>query len=511
MDSTRELVNSVIWPGFEGTAAPSWLIDELEHGLAGTVYFSNNLTSVATAAELSAALRRANPYALIGLDEEGGTVTRLQSQQGSTITGAGLLGAINDTALTSRASGLIAEQCHLAGVNVVLAPVADVNVNPLNPVIGVRSFGADPELVSAHIGAAVSAFNSKGVASCAKHFPGHGDTTADSHLALPISGADAATQESVHLAPFRAAVEAGVPAVMSAHVVLPHLGDEPATLNPQALQTLRGLGFDGVIVSDALDMAAIAKTHGIGHGGVLALAAGVDLLCVGNPTNVDDPGLDRAQFTELHEAIVGALADGSLPVERLEEASQRVRALAVRFAVKTPDSAPEKDPGPLPSRHRDRFDPELLTAVQELLTSQSPPPLELDRPVQVLDLRHRTNMAAGISQDRFTGALEAQGVTCSYARLRPDGAIPATRPNEQLLVLADDLSLHNWQAATVNWLHPHVVVNAGVVNAQVVNAQVAPPAGGPSTINAPVLNCYESSAISAVALAAVLTRRHHHR
>lgn len=488
-DDLRALANSVIWPGFLGSSAPSWLLDELEHSLAGAVYFAHNLPSPGSAAELSAQLRAVSPSALIGVDEEGGTVTRLHSRTGSPIPGAGLLGAIGDPALTARTNSLIAAECRGAGVNVVLAPVADVNVNPDNPVIGVRAFGADPEAVSRHVAAAVGAWSESGIACCAKHFPGHGDTSTDSHLALPISGADAESQQQVHLAPFRAAVTAGAPAVMSAHIVVPHLGSEPSTLNPEALDLLRGLGFEGVIISDALDMAAIAQTHGIGPGGVLALAAGCDLLCVGNPANADEPNLDRNQFTELQAAIVDALRDGTLPRVRVEQAAGRVRELAAAVALPPagpPESVADKDfADPV-------LDSELLAAVEEFLIAQHPPRLDLDRRTLLLDLRRRRNLAEGVSADRFAGALEAAGLACDYHRPDPDQAPPTPTAGEQVIVLTDDLTIGGPQQRTATAAGPTIVVHVGI------------PVSGDVLPNCPVLNCYESSAISAHAVAAVL-------
>lgn len=497
-EDLRALANSVIWPGFLGTSAPEWLLDELRHGLAGAVYFANNLSDPEQLTALSSRLREANPSALIGLDEEGGTVTRLHSRAGSTIPGAGLLGAIDEPELTARASSLIAAECRAVGVNVVIGPVADVNVNPANPVIGVRSFGADPATVSAHVAAAVTAFNAAPIACCVKHFPGHGDTSADSHLALPVSGADADTQQRVHLAPFRAAVDAGAPSMMSAHVVLPHLGAEPVTLNPRALEPLRdsesgGLGFDGVVISDALDMAAIAATHGIGPGGVLALSAGCDLLCVGNPANTDDPGLDRRQFTELQRAIVTALADGSLPRARVEEAAGRVRRLAETFPLDPaviPESPSRKESGPDTGHFdTDHFDSGLLAAVRALLRAQGVTPLAGSRPVEVVDLRHRTNQAAGASADRFAGALEAAGARCEYRRVRPTDELPGA-PTDQRVALVDDLSGGGWQRSAALSLTPTVIVNAGVAPTD--------------DLTAPVLNCFESSKISARAAASTL-------
>ncbi|MER7446730.1 glycoside hydrolase family 3 N-terminal domain-containing protein [Microbacterium sp. NPDC097977] len=328
-DDLTRLANGVLWPGFLGTEAPEWLLAELREGLAGVVYFGQNMGE--GLAELSASIRRANPAALIGIDEEGGNVTRLESATGSTLPGAAQLGAVDDVVATRAAAAELARRVAAVGADVVLGPVADVNTDPRNPVIGVRSFGDDPALVSRHVRAAVEGLQSGGVAACIKHFPGHGDTHLDSHHALPEITLDVDEIERVHLEPFRAAVADGVDTVMTAHIVVPAWGDEPATLNSRVLGMLRGWGFAGVIISDALDMAAIRETVGIGGGAARALAAGVDLLCIGNPTNLGDaarPDQDHRDLLEARDGIVAAMRDGSLTRARVEEAAARVRALA---------------------------------------------------------------------------------------------------------------------------------------------------------------------------------------
>lgn len=328
-DELERLANAVLWPGFLGTEAPQWLVAELADGLAGVVYFGQNIGEGLPA--LSAQILRANPDALIGIDEEGGNVTRLESATGSTLPGAGQLGLLDDVEATRASGAELAKRVTAIGGNVVLGPVADVNTDPRNPVIGVRSFGNDETLVSRHVLAAVDGIQSGAAAACVKHFPGHGDTHLDSHHASPVISLDIDEFERVHLEPFRAAVAAGVDSIMTAHIVVPAWGAEPATLNPRVLGMLRDWGFDGVIISDALDMAAIRETVGIGVGAARALAAGVDLLCIGNPTNRGGatlPDQDRRDFLAARDGIVAALRDGSLQRTRVEEAAARVATLA---------------------------------------------------------------------------------------------------------------------------------------------------------------------------------------
>lgn len=345
-DDLELLANRVLWPGFFGAEAPAWLLAELRDGLAGVVYFGQNIGEGLSA--LSDAIIEANPDALIGIDEEGGSVTRLESATGSTLPGAAQLGRLDDVDATRATGAELALRVAAIGGNVVLGPVADVNTDPRNPVIGVRSFGSDEALVSRHTVAEVEGIQGGGAAACVKHFPGHGDTHLDSHHSLPEISLDIEEYERVHLTPFRAAIAAGVDSIMTAHIVVPAWGEAPATLNPRVLGMLREWGFDGVIITDALDMAAIRETVGIGGGAALALAAGADLLCIGNPTNPGDaalPDQDERDFRAARDGIVAALRDGSLPRERVEEAAARVAALAetLRSRAADPVAAPDFD------------------------------------------------------------------------------------------------------------------------------------------------------------------------
>ena len=338
------LVHSVLWPGFVGTRPPSWILRALEEGLGGVVYFANNIDNAnpAQVGELSASIHAANPDALIGVDEEGGNITRLEVTTGSSMPGNAVLGRIDDINITEQAAARIGRLVGAAGIDVDIAPTVDVNSNPANPVIGVRSFGADSAVVARHARAYVRGIQGTGVAACAKHFPGHGDTVTDSHLDVATSDISIEVLRSVHLPPFVAAIEAGVRAIMTAHIRIPALGESPATINKRSLSILRELGFDGVLITDALDMAAIRARIGTGPGAVAALNAGADLICIGNPTvGVTDTGeaTDELSFREPLEAIYAALQQGELSTARLEGASARTAALAA-WRREQPDVPP---------------------------------------------------------------------------------------------------------------------------------------------------------------------------
>ncbi len=186
---TRDAL-TVLQPGFTGTTPPDWLLRRLEEGLGGVGLFGRNVASAEQLAALTGRLREVRPDVLVAIDEEGGDVTRLEARTGSSFPGNLALGAVDDPELTHTVARELGRRLAECGVTLNWAPSADVNSNPDNPVIGVRSFGADPGLVARHTVAYVRGLQSAGVAACVKHFPGHGDTAVDSHLALPRIDAD---------------------------------------------------------------------------------------------------------------------------------------------------------------------------------------------------------------------------------------------------------------------------------------------------------------------------------
>ena len=450
----RRLANSVLWPGFLGGEAPDWLLDELRDGLAGVVYFAQNTGG--DVAKLSAQIRDANPAALIGIDEEGGNVTRLEAGTGSTLPGAAQLGVLDDTAATAATGREIARRLREVGVDLVIAPVADVNTDPRNPVIGVRAFGDDVELVTRHVLAEIDGIQSGGVAACVKHFPGHGDTYLDSHHALPVTGASAEELVRTHLAPFRAAVDAGVYSIMTAHIVVPGWGAEPATLNPGLLGILREWGYEGVIITDALDMAAVRETVGIGGGAVRALAAGADLLCIGNPTNPGENALadqDIHDFRAARDAIVEALTDGTLPIARVEEAAARVATLTARLA----------EPVDLPDESHALDD-----VVRRALTVRGTISPSSD-PRTVIDARSRPTLAVDDAGDYVADAIASGG---TVSRVDAGESVPSAYADvvatlgEQNVVVVDRVNTSPEQRALIEAIAQAdpsaVIVNVGL-------------------------------------------------
>jgi beta-N-acetylhexosaminidase len=327
------LADALLIPPFPGLAVPGWVTAALSGGLAGVTVFGPNIDTPGQLAGLIAELRAAADEPVIAIDEEGGDVTRIAHQTGSPYPGNAALGAVDDPVLTEAVYRALGADLAALGVNLNLAPSVDVNTAADNPVIGTRSFGSDTDLVARHAAAAVAGLQSAGVAACAKHFPGHGSTSIDSHHAIAAVNGSLEQVMRRDVPPFVAAIEAGVRAIMPGHLLVPGLtGDLPASMSAAA-QTglLRGeLGFAGVIVSDALEMQAVAGPYGIAEAAVMAVAAGTDLLCFGRDQHQD-------VYLQVRAALTEAVRSGRLPAARLEESAARVAELrawarAARYA-----------------------------------------------------------------------------------------------------------------------------------------------------------------------------------
>jgi beta-N-acetylhexosaminidase len=462
---TRDAL-TVLQPGFPGTTAPDWLLRRLGEGLASVGLFGRNIASPEQLASLTAQLRSEREDVLVAIDEEGGDVTRLEARTGSSFPGNHALGAVDDVNLTREVAHELGRRLAECGVNLNWAPSADVNSNPSNPVIGVRSFGADPELVARHTAAYVTGLQSAGVAACTKHFPGHGDTAVDSHHALPRIDAERAVLEERELLPFRAAIAAGTRAVMSAHILVPTLDpDHPATLSLRVLtDLLRGrLGYDGLIVTDGMEMQAIAATYGIERGSVLAIAAGADAICVGGGL-ADDETVRR-----LRDALVSAVRSGELPEERLAEAAERVRGLA-RWATSAP--AAEEAP-PAPAADVTRVDIGLVAARRALTVTRAdgftpltePPYVALLAPVANIAVGDETPWGVGAELVRLLPGTETGAFAGEDAGQRVLDAAGARR----IVVVVRDEHRHPWMTAALDTVlaarSDTVVVEMGVPQA----------------------------------------------
>jgi len=328
-----------------GIQGPAPTPDELEligRGVAGVVLFKRNVESPQQVAELSRTLKAAakGPL-LVSIDQEGGRVQRLRSPYWSElpsmrrlgeIDAAGGISGMNGTVLAERLGRLVARELSACGIDYDYAPVLDVDTNPNNPVIADRSFSRDPGRV-ARLGVAFAkGLEAGGVASCAKHFPGHGDTSQDSHKVLPRLAHDRDRLWQVELVPFVAAARAGLASVMTAHVRFEAFDRLPATLSPLALQLLRrDVGFQGACISDDLEMKAIADTYGVVDGAELAISAGCDGVLVCHSLALQHQAID---------GIARGARAGPLPRERLVEAAARMEKLQ-RFARAAATIQPE--------------------------------------------------------------------------------------------------------------------------------------------------------------------------
>ncbi|MFD9406632.1 glycoside hydrolase family 3 protein [Streptomyces sp. NPDC059989] len=451
---TRDAL-AVLQPGFEGTTAPAWLLRQVGQGLTAVGLFGRNIASAEQLAALTAQLRTERDDVLVAIDEEGGDVTRLEVRGGSSFPGNLALGAVDDTDLTRDVARELGRRLAECGVNLNWAPSADVNSNPDNPVIGVRSFGADTHLAARHTAAYVEGLQAAGVAACTKHFPGHGDTNVDSHHALPRIDVDLDTLQARELVPFKAAIAAGTKAVMSAHILVPSLDPtRPATLSPQILTGLlrKELGYEGLIVTDGMEMNAIAGTYGIERGSVLAIAAGADAICVGG-------GLaDEETVLRLRDALVAAVREGALPEERLADAAARVRALAEWTSRARPDARPEGS----------RASGIGLTAARRAVAvTGSPRPLNAP---YVATLAPVANIAVGDETPWGVAAELASLLPGTEAGVYPEGAaaadILAAAGDRTVVAVVRDEHRHPWMTAAVDALvaaRPDtVVVEMGV-------------------------------------------------
>ncbi len=407
----ERLALGCLLPGFPGEEPPDWIRRLLEAGLGGVVVYAWNVRDPGQLRGLTDALRAERPELVVAIDEEGGDVTRLEARDGSSYPGNWALGVVDDVELTRAVAGAMASDLASAGINLDFAPVADVNTTADNPIIGVRSFGSDADLVSRHVAAFVAGLET-GVAACAKHFPGHGDTLEDSHLELPT--VDTLTPEA--LLPFRAAIGAGVSAIMTAHIRVREVGDEPATLNRAVLTDLLRdeLGFAGVAITDALEMKAISATVGVEQGAVQALAAGADALCLGH-----DLGADSVE--RIVHAVVEAVREGQLTEGRLAEAAGRLADMVSK-------------PAPVGG-----FDHSVgAEAAQRAIRAEGD--VRLTRPAVVVELRPEPTIAV----DARNG-----GLGDLLATRQPDTRVTqdsgAATSSSQLVVVLQDAHRHEWQ------------------------------------------------------------------
>ena len=357
----RRLCGQLIVGGFDGDVLPDSYRDALAAGeRGGAILFRRNISTLDQTASLCRAVREASGASappFIAVDQEGGRVSRLPAPF-TVLPAMRVLGDINDVELTAHAGKVVANELRALGFNLNFAPVMDVDSNPDNPIIGDRAFGHHPRAVMRHGIAFLRGLQDGGVLACAKHYPGHGDTDLDSHLALPTVKCDEMRLTRVELPPFRAASGAGVAAMMTAHVVYPAWDEQqPATFSRVICTRLlrREIGFEGVLFSDDLEMGAIANHHGVGEAAVEAIWAGCDVLLICKDETLQEQALkamvDKAQGDDAFRA-------------RCEQAYQR--AQRVRKLI---DTAPTDD---WRSRVGGRIAQQLLADIARAMAAPKP-------------------------------------------------------------------------------------------------------------------------------------------
>ena len=319
--------------GFAGHTIPPDLKSlAREFDLGGVIFFARNVDSPEQVAELSREARElAKELPLwVSVDQEGGRVARLKAPftvWPPMIT----LGRSGDEKLVERFARALAAELKAVGISLDYTPVLDIHTNPKNPVIGDRALAEKAEDVARLGSAMIRALQEQGIAACGKHFPGHGDTSTDSHFELPLIEHPPDRLDHVELVPFRAAIAARVASIMTAHILIPALDNErPATLSPRVVDQMlkREMGYGGLVLSDDLEMKAISGRYGMPEATVAAIAAGCDavLMC----------GDDQDRQARALEAVIRAVEEQALPLQRVEDALARHRRVKERFLAKMP-------------------------------------------------------------------------------------------------------------------------------------------------------------------------------
>jgi beta-N-acetylhexosaminidase len=327
-NALADSVAGLLMVGFEGSNERD-IPGDLVSRAGGVILFRRNIVSAQQVSSLTSAIRDAaagsGPGPLIAIDQEGGSVSRL-AKIGTTTPSAMALGAVRDPSATEATYRLIADELAALGINMNLAPVADINNNPDNPVIGIRSFGDDPHAVTLNVRAAIRGLHGGGIAAAAKHFPGHGDTNVDSHFNLPVIPHALDRVRAVELQPFAGAIREQVDTIMTAHVLFPAIAKDakPATLSHRILTELlrNELGFEGVTITDCMEMQAIEAHHSPEDSAVAAVAAGADLVLFSHT-----PEKARRAVAALRRALI----EGSLSADRVRQSLERVAKLKDRL------------------------------------------------------------------------------------------------------------------------------------------------------------------------------------
>lgn len=339
----QEKIGQRLFGGFQGLHMSDDFIHLVqEYKIGNVVLFKHNVESreqlKQLCSEIQTLVRRETGIdAFIAIDQEGGSVTRL-SDDAVNVPAEMAIAATGDPENAYLAARITAQELRALGINFNLAPVVDINNNPDNPIIGARCFGDTAETVVEYAQAAVRGYDSCGIISCAKHFPGHGDTAIDSHISLPLIDKSLEQLEQLELKPFRAMVEAGCPAIMTTHILFPQLEKDnvPATMSRTIITELlkEKMGFSGMVVSDSMEMDAIRRFYGTAVGAAAAAAAGVDLIMISHTA-------ERLQ--EVTVAIRNAVEGGRISMDEMDKSVEKILSFKKRYCVAPSGQAGTKD------------------------------------------------------------------------------------------------------------------------------------------------------------------------
>ncbi|MEE1199925.1 MAG: glycoside hydrolase family 3 protein [Christensenellales bacterium] len=343
----RQKIGQLVLTSLDGNEiTPEFRARVEKYHIGNIIHFGNNVTDFEGARALNRELNTliqdhcGDIPPLIGIDHEGGRVMRF-SKDFTWFPSQLALGAADDLQLSEEIGKAMGLELRAAGFNINFAPVVDVNSNAANVVIGARSFGDDPEQAALHGAAVCRGLQSAGVIACLKHFPGHGDTTQDSHFFLPTVDKTLDELRQTELIPYQRILSGGgADSVMTTHILFPRIEAEklPATLSPTIIEGIlrKELHFDGVVVTDGMQMLAIKEHYGVARGCVLAIKAGVDLLCVGTGGS----GTQQGQQFCL-DALYDAVVQGEIPMERIDEAVGRVLKAKSKYCASVPEILPD--------------------------------------------------------------------------------------------------------------------------------------------------------------------------
>ena len=331
--TVRQMLGQKLIFGFHGTELSEEFIQLVrEYKIGNVILFLRNVDSAQQLRRLCGQIQElileVTGYpAFIVIDQEGGLVTRLPDDAVN-VPSAMTISATDDPANARTAAEITIRQLQGLGVNFNMAPVLDVNTNPANPVIGIRSFGDDPNRVADYGEATVRAYENTGVYCCGKHFPGHGDTNVDSHLGLPVIEKTLEELEAAELIPFRRCIDAGIPGIMSSHILFPKIEEEhiPGTMSRRIITDLlkNRLGFRGLVFSDCMEMDAIQKFYGTAKGTVAAFKAGIDLAGLSKTT---------ALMRETAEAVNAAADRGEFDMDEIKASVEKILAVKKNMVV----------------------------------------------------------------------------------------------------------------------------------------------------------------------------------